>query len=525
MSRIWAVARHMIAEGVRMKIALVFIGIIVVILPVMPFAVAGDGVTVKSQVQSFLAYSLGAVGFLLSVLTVFLSCGSIANEIRQKFIFMVASKPIPRWQFFVGKWVGIATLNAGLLLLTGVTVWGFTKYLSTRPTTVPGDREALESEVLSARYGAHPEKPDMSIHVDERIRRLREEGRLENVSPAGQADLRRQIEDELNRSWSSLGPQEVKEYAFKGLLVDRTEGKWIHIQLKPKTPTGVDDLEFEVLYQAGDRNDVNTLTNEATRKMIVERVSSIEVPTHAVNADGTLYFRMANLDPKNSMMFEGDDSLMLLYDIGTFHWNLFRALAVIWCRLAFLAVLGLLASSFLSFPVACLPCFIVLFFASSAGFLMEARQWVLTEENRPMDVVWLARSGWLLSILGLAVWATHLSVGERAKLWMVLQGAAAVIFVLAIWRGAVAISANLPNTEYLVAKSVWLLFDTMVSDVMKLVPDFSQFDPVSTLVSGRVVTLLWVLQSLFVLVFIKGLIVGAVGCLVLTKRELAQVTV
>ena len=69
MSRIWAVARHMIAEGIRMKSALVFMVIIVILLTVIPLTVAGDGVTVKSRAQSFLSYSLGSVGFLLSLLT------------------------------------------------------------------------------------------------------------------------------------------------------------------------------------------------------------------------------------------------------------------------------------------------------------------------------------------------------------------------------------------------------------------------------------------------------------------------
>lgn len=51
------------------------------------------------------------------------------------------AKPIPRWQFFAGKWLGIVTLDAMLLALTGAAVWGFSMYLSRLPTTVPDDRE------------------------------------------------------------------------------------------------------------------------------------------------------------------------------------------------------------------------------------------------------------------------------------------------------------------------------------------------------------------------------------------------
>ena len=33
---------------------------------------------------------------------------------------MVAVKPIPRWKIWIGKWLGILTLNAGLLLVCGI---------------------------------------------------------------------------------------------------------------------------------------------------------------------------------------------------------------------------------------------------------------------------------------------------------------------------------------------------------------------------------------------------------------------
>ena len=65
MSRIWAVARYMISESIRTKVALLFITVIVVLLAVLPFVVAGDGLTLTSRVQSYLAYSLGTVGVLL----------------------------------------------------------------------------------------------------------------------------------------------------------------------------------------------------------------------------------------------------------------------------------------------------------------------------------------------------------------------------------------------------------------------------------------------------------------------------
>jgi len=281
MSRIWAVARHMIAEGIRMKSALVFIAIIVILLSVMPFTVEGDGVTLKSRAQSLLSYSLGSVGFLLSLLTVFLACGSLSNEIRQKHILLVASKPIPRWQFFAGKWVGISALNAVLLLVTGLMVWGFTQfYLKTRPT-FEEDRKALEGEVLTVRYGAKMDEPDLTALVQERLRMLREDGRLDDTGFSGQEDIRKQIRQDLEKAWRTIGPGRVRDFAFPNLLVNRDEPGEIYLRFKPTSPTGLDYLLFRAMWQCGDREDVDTLTNVQQEDFIVDRFHSVPVPTRA----------------------------------------------------------------------------------------------------------------------------------------------------------------------------------------------------------------------------------------------------
>ena len=49
-----------------------------------------------------------------------------------------------------------------------------------------------------------------------------------------------------------------------------------------------------------------------------------------------------------------------------------RALAMLYCWLVFLAALGLFASSFLSFPVACMLCILIYTVGMGAGFFTEA---------------------------------------------------------------------------------------------------------------------------------------------------------
>ena len=460
MSRIWAVARHTIAECIRTRIAVVFIVVMAAILLSLPFSVAGDGVTLKSRVQSYLSYSLGLVAFLLSLLTVFLSCSTLASEIRLRQIFMIACKPIPRWQFFAGKWLGIVAMDAGLLLASGAMVWGATWYLQTRPT-YDEDRKALDAEVLTVRHGVKIGVPDFNPMVDERIRKLREEGRLNDMSLSGRRTIRDDIQEELRTGWRMLKPGEYKDYTFGHLLVDREDPKvWLQLHFKPRSSAGVEDVIFKARWQCGDRDDVNTLMPVQEGEFIVNRFHEVPVPAAAVNKEGVLRLRIQNITDHDTIVFEGSDSFEALYGIGTFHWNLFRALSIIWCRLAFLTALGLAASTFLSFPVAAMVTFLILMVATASGFLSEAIAGAAPAGTAP-DPMWF--------------------------LGPVLRPLASV-FVM-------------------------------------LVPDFSKFDPVGNVVGGRVVPLLWVIDSMVRLVLIQGLILGLLGAAVFTKRELAQVTV
>ena len=149
---IWAVARQTLAEAIRMKIAVFFI-----VLMVLGFWGAtrtqGDG-TVSGRVQSFLAYSLTSIGVLLSLLSIFLS-RSLSDELVQRQILVLMTKPIPRWQYLVGKWLGVVMLDAGLLALTGAGVYlTVTQYLARRPALNVYDRQRLINEVLTARHSS-----------------------------------------------------------------------------------------------------------------------------------------------------------------------------------------------------------------------------------------------------------------------------------------------------------------------------------------------------------------------------------
>lgn len=458
-SRIWAVARQTVAEALHYKVVVVWVVAILITIVVMPQAIAGDGLTLKSRVQSYLNFSLFIVQWGLSLLTLGLATYTLPNEILRKQIFMLVSKPLPRWQLITGKWLGIGVLNAALLLFSGGTVWGFTKYLSHQPGSVADDNIAIEKEVMSVRHAIGPaEPPDLVAQAEAVARKQRAEGL---IGPEQEEEQKNSKLVELRQTWRNLRPGQNQLYVFRNLLVDRNNPDvFLHLQIKPNSSSGVDDILFPIVYQAGDPEDTNTLTPVQQMEIPTERVSMIVVPAFAVNAEGTLKFRIMNLSPRDTMTFEEANTFELLYGIGTFHWNLVRAIAIMWCRLAFITAMAMVFASFLSAPVA--------FIATALPFLIAMLSGFITES---LDNAAQLPSG-------------------KDPIWGPLQ----------LGRVLVPLAKGV----------VWLL------------PDFAKYDPIGNVVDGRLVPLMWVAFSFGWLVLVSSAVLGALACVVLTSRELAR---
>ena len=80
----------------------------------LPLLVKHDG-TADGFAQILITYTLGTVTGLLGLCTLWLACGTLARDVEECQIQMVVVKPIARWQIWLGKWLGLLSLNAVLL--------------------------------------------------------------------------------------------------------------------------------------------------------------------------------------------------------------------------------------------------------------------------------------------------------------------------------------------------------------------------------------------------------------------------
>lgn len=219
------VARTMIEEAIRMRVALIFILMLLVMLPILPL-ILGSEDRVTYMVQRFLTYSMMIVATLLSVMTILLGARSVSHELSSRQVYMTLTKPLSRWQYLLGKWLGIALLNAVLVGVSGVAIYGFTMAISKNPEMNRSDRAILDREILTARQGVQPAPGDPEMSVAKIVFNLLEQKRQSDPDRYGApgtptaalpADVQAEVTGEAMTGWLTIDPGQSKEYRFSGL--------------------------------------------------------------------------------------------------------------------------------------------------------------------------------------------------------------------------------------------------------------------------------------------------------------------
>ena len=359
-----------------MKVAVVFILLLIVLLPAMGTVMTGDG-TLKGKLQSFVSYGLSLTSLLLCLLTIVVSIYSITSDFDQKQIFTVLTKPIRRFQLLLGKLLGVVLLASALLIAFSALIYTVAIYMPKFSEASEAECAQAQKEFYTARASLVPTEIDITKEVNDTYNRLKEEGRL----PEGLSQKRReQVIARITKE---------KKFAKRAVVAGR-ELIWEFNDVRPLDPNQTlfikykydvsvnpPDLQIYGKWLIGDIRqygvDIQTPVYTRERKDFIRTFYEIEVPADTVAKDGYLAIAFYN-DPQlnNTLVIFPPDGLEVLYKADTFTANFIRAVALILFRLIFLACLGILASSFLSFPVAILFCLVIFFTGTINGFIIES---------------------------------------------------------------------------------------------------------------------------------------------------------
>jgi ABC-type transport system involved in multi-copper enzyme maturation permease subunit len=118
--RLWAVAANTFKETIRNRI-LVNILLFAVVLILLSLVVGEWSLGHQSKVIK--DFGLAAMSLFGLLIAIFIGIRLMVQEMEQRTVYLIISKPIRRWEFVIGKYLGLACTLAINVLLMSLTLW------------------------------------------------------------------------------------------------------------------------------------------------------------------------------------------------------------------------------------------------------------------------------------------------------------------------------------------------------------------------------------------------------------------
>ena len=365
MQRLYAIIWLTWKAAFRFRLIWVISVLLLASVVLLPLIIKHDG-TARGFTQILLTYTLSSVTALLGMATLWLACGTLSRDIEECQMQLIAVKPIPRWQIWIGKWLGLVSLNALLLALSGACIYGLLMYRSSHLS--PKEQEILKNEVLVARSSLKEPPPDIKPDVD---RILESKLKTMSLTPDEIKDLRKQIEQQVLAVHQIVPKDYRREWVFDASRALKTakSGRPIYMRIKFYTAQPDIPTTYLCIWRIG--SDKSPRIIEFEQRLAGETFHEIPIPADVIGSDGKLVINFINRNPV-ALLFPIDEGMEILYYEGGFTLNFIRGLLIILFWLALLAAMGLAASSFLSFPVAAFATMSIMILFFSSGIFRSA---------------------------------------------------------------------------------------------------------------------------------------------------------
>ena len=117
--RIWAIALNTFREAARIR---VLYGIVVLVLGANLLAVVLGQMSIHEEQRVARDIGLAGISLFGSLTAIFLGVFLLYTEVQRRTIHAIVSKPIERWEFVVGKYVGMAVVLTILVAMFAVAM-------------------------------------------------------------------------------------------------------------------------------------------------------------------------------------------------------------------------------------------------------------------------------------------------------------------------------------------------------------------------------------------------------------------
>jgi len=179
MRKVLAIVTLSWKAAIRYKFLWVLVALLVLTVGVLPLQLETSE-DPRDLIRIILTYTLFFILAILGAATLWLACGTLAGDIEDAQMQMVVVKPIPRWQIWLGKWLGVMSLNLAMMLAAGLAVYGLVEY---RVSQVTAKEAAILAEDNKARVLAKADVAGVPITT----------GKGEEMRERPLADIRRDV--------------------------------------------------------------------------------------------------------------------------------------------------------------------------------------------------------------------------------------------------------------------------------------------------------------------------------------------
>jgi len=118
---VFNIATTTVGEAIRRRVLLVILMIGVLLLSIIP---ALKGLSARSETSITISAMFFVLRYTSALIAVILTVYMIPNEIERRTIYTILSKPVQRWQFLVGKYLGAVLALAMMIGLMALVMIG-----------------------------------------------------------------------------------------------------------------------------------------------------------------------------------------------------------------------------------------------------------------------------------------------------------------------------------------------------------------------------------------------------------------
>jgi hypothetical protein len=366
MQALLAIARLTVKAAFRYRLVRVLGALLAGGVLLLPAVIKDDG-TARGLTQIVLTYTLGLITAVLGLATLWTACGTLARDVEECQIQMVAVKPVARWQIWLGKWIGIMLLNA--LLLGSASGIVYAQMLWRARSLTPQQQEVLRNEIFVARGSAKQPTPELEPEVD---RLLQERLKNQAVAQMERGAVRKIIQAQVQARLEVVPPGMWRYWEIDlSHAKDKLRDRFLFLRAKFFASERTSSETYLGIWEIGSPEALRRWRD--TRSQAADSFQEFAIPPNLLDGQGILTVGFFNQN-QMALLFPLEDGLEVLYPEGEFGLNYVRGVLILFCWLALLAALGLAAASFLSFPVAAFLSLGVLVLSFSTGIMSEVIQ-------------------------------------------------------------------------------------------------------------------------------------------------------